>query len=233
MSLKMKKIIYGLLMIVGGLLITSNFMVNSSEIDHKMVSASGTTCKWISESGYGLGPRYVIPTKIDNLKFSYDSSNSRVRMASLPAYATFYLLPCSTVNSGVSKDGFKIYDSSGNPYNNEIVAGDYENNNKYVLLYYVDVTASSSDLNVYWANVKNGQFDLVRIEKNDSYYYFYDSYANRELEVSGVEEYKKIFSKYTSYYINYSDGMKTWLSDYPTDINDDGEWTFTCVCAEY
>lgn len=232
-DLKMKKVIYGLLIIVGGLLIASNFMLDSSKIDHKIVNASGTTCKWISESGYGLGPHYVIPSKINSTDFYYDSSNSRIRISILPI-ASFEILPCSpSVNYGVSKDGFKIYDSLGNLYNNEIKEKDSDNNNKYVFLYYTEVAALSTETHYYWMNIENGQFNLKNMSRLGDFYFFYDSWANSPVDVLTFEEDKKIFSRYTPYHIQSFDGLQIRLSNYPTDIDGDGEWTFTCVCAEY
>ena len=54
----MKKVIYSLIVLIGIAAIASNFIINRDKLDHKQVSASGTACRWISDTGYGTGPIY-------------------------------------------------------------------------------------------------------------------------------------------------------------------------------
>lgn len=54
----MKKILYGIVLLLGIGFISTNFIVDTSTVDHKTVKAGGTACKWISDTGYGTGPIY-------------------------------------------------------------------------------------------------------------------------------------------------------------------------------
>lgn len=54
----MKKSLYGIIVLLGIGFISTNFIVDTSTVDHKTVKAGGTACKWISDTGYGTGPIY-------------------------------------------------------------------------------------------------------------------------------------------------------------------------------
>lgn len=93
----MKKTIYGLVILIGILTISTNFMMDESNVDFKNAKASGTACRWISESGYGMGPHYVTePTDYNQSQFN--------------------LLMCNSANSGDKKDGYLIYNEDATAY---------------------------------------------------------------------------------------------------------------------
>ena len=54
----MKKILYGIVLLLGIGFISTNFIIDTNTVDHKIVKAGGTACKWISDTGYGTGPIY-------------------------------------------------------------------------------------------------------------------------------------------------------------------------------
>lgn len=54
----MKKILYGIIVLLGIGFISTNFIIDTNTVDHKTVKAGGTACKWISDTGYGTGPIY-------------------------------------------------------------------------------------------------------------------------------------------------------------------------------
>lgn len=96
----MKKVVYGIVILIGLLCISTNFIINEKNIDFKKTSASGTACKWISESGYGMGPYYVTGVATDATKY----------------LKGLQLLTCNSSNAGTVKDANKLYNQDGSLY---------------------------------------------------------------------------------------------------------------------
>lgn len=211
----MKKIIYGLIVLIGGVLIASNFVVDSTKLDHKTVSASGTACKWISESGYGIGPMYI-----EEGKTNISSINSK---GYIYLYGTsdtkyteniFNLFPCTSSNSSIDeKDGNLLYNADGSLFN-----GYFGFHARYLsgstIDYRVAVNVSNGILNKY--GVSGTTWQEVRtttLTYNGSF--FNDIHFIPNLG------------------IDYS--VPSQLVNYDYDYSSDGidGMTFTCVCAEY
>ena len=78
--------------------------------------------------------------------------------------------------------------------------------------------------------VTNGVISNVKSYTNSSIYK-YDYSSNTLVNISNPNffAYYNISLGPVLNNHNYSDTY----NEYPTDINGDGEWTFTCVCAEY
>ena len=106
----MKKVIYGILILIGVAAITSNFMVDSSKLDHKKVSASGTACRWISNTGYGVGPIYYDETKANSLTAGRDYYTALEKFE-----RSISLVDCDDSVQGVKLSGGIVYDSNNTP----------------------------------------------------------------------------------------------------------------------
>lgn len=108
----MKKIVYGITILLGILAIGSNFLVDNSLIDHKTVKAGGTSCRWISDTGYGVGPIY------------------RNTSISSETWAQFSIMKCNTSTVDSQKKFGIVYasatgDTKYNTTNGVEVGGDY------------------------------------------------------------------------------------------------------------
>lgn len=99
----MKKIVYAVTVLLGIITISSNFLLDTNLIERKTVKAGGTACRWINESGYGVGPVY------------YDSTSASGPRGRSKLVSGVKLFECNTSNVSVNKkyDGQKIYDNSG------------------------------------------------------------------------------------------------------------------------
>lgn len=204
----MKKILYGIIVLLGIGFISTNFIVDTNNVDHKTVKAGGTACRWVSESGYGVGPHYVKSTTC-NSSGTCDSSDTNI----LDNFID--LLPCSVSNSDDTKDGKKLYNSD-----NSLFTG-YIRFSNHVF---------SSATHSIFLKVTNGVISNVKSYTNRSIYkYDYSSDTLVNISNPNFFAYYNISLGPVLNNHNYSDTY----NEYPTDINGDGEWTFTCVCAEY
>lgn len=209
----MKKVIYGFTILLGIGLISTNFIINdTSNIDHKTVKAGGTACKWISESGYGVGPYYVIDTTCNETGTSCGNATD----TTLNDYIE--LIPCNNSSDvGKTKDGNKLYNS----INNDDLFSGYI---RFILHY------QSSANHPVFLKVEDGEIVHIKTFNNRK-----TSSYNNSSNIVIDEDNPELFSwheislaaamgaiHYGNEYIQHS-----------TDINGDGEWTFTCVCAEY
>lgn len=208
----MKKIIYISITLLGIFLIGTNFITDSSKLDHKTVKASGTACKWISESGYGVGPYYV--NKAWYTSYDVDDITSYI---STP---TIELLPCNINNANDEKLGDLFYTSTGELFNGYI-AKKHE--------YIAESTGTGLD-SIYLFNIIDGAIKEYNIST------VWTSFTGEPTIVSSPTVYFSSF--HPSFYnylgtdINIMDSSNA-LPSYPTDVDGDGKWTFTCVCAEY
>ena len=110
----MKKIIYGLIVLLGIGFISTNFIVDTSTLDHKTVKAGGTACKWISDTGYyGLAPVYYIAP--DKTWWSYADGHYRAETYANILTNHLTVVPCSSNNSGNQLSYGIIYDKNLNP----------------------------------------------------------------------------------------------------------------------
>ena len=210
----MKKILYGILILIGGSVIASNFMVDNSKLDHKRVSASGTICKWISESGYGVGPYYTN----SNVTGTCASSGTNCSIDGDLNLGNFIdIVPCNTSIVLQTIDGNKLYASIND---DDFFTG-------YIRF---DLAQDSSARNTAFLKFSNGVLNVIKTSTSASIENYSDSNFNNT--ISGP---KNLFSNYS---MNLASSFNTLgyhsdYNDYTTDINGDGEWTFTCVCAEY
>ena len=210
----MKKIIYGLLILVGGLVIASNFMVDTSKLDHKLASASGTACRWVSESGYGVGPHQINSageaTCSDDGK-RCDSGRTNV----LGKYID--IIPCNSNNSSDQKNGNYIYTSENTPYTGYI---------RFVVRY------QDSAVHPVFLYVNNGKIKNIREFSTTATSSYYSSNSHTDAAQPNLFSYYSI--NLEPILIEGTDtdwwGFNSTYDQYP--IND-GEWDFTCVCAEY
>lgn len=205
----MKKVIYGFTILLGIVLISTNFIINdTSNIDHKTVKAGGTACKWISESGYGVGPYYVNDVAIANVNestgrltdFSVDSKDK-----------IFSLFKCDNSNTGITMDGSLIYNADKTLFTGyygyvmfdpSFLTG--QMNLKKRLLYVVD------GIELY-----SGSIDTGKIYTTD-------------ISTVVTEETRTRVNSINIFLDNYS---LPYTIDY--EVNSDNEREFTCVCAEY
>lgn len=202
----MKKVIYGFTILLGIGLISTNFIINdTSNIDHKTVKAGGTACKWISESGYGYGPIYI--------KDSCKSTVTDTKISVSYDMNTFNMFECNNSTSGSKMDGNLIYNSDKTLYDG------------YFRFYRIFHTGSDTTYSIY-VKVENGRLTYygtdnktTEIDKPISYNF------NTTLMMS--------FDSFLADLTNYRHTIVDSILGYEPDVNNDGEVTYTCVCAEY
>lgn len=203
----MKKVIYGMIVLVGGLLIASNFIVDSSKIDHKKVSASGTACRWISESGYGYGPHYVVESGV-----TINSSGTTATVST----SNLNLFSCSAENAGTKKDGSLLYNDTGVEYTGYLGLDYYSSPTN------VQYTKYAASLYYF----ESGKM-VKALSQSDSSYSNSKSFIIANLVNSSM-------NLFNGYQIDFNAGGyyigKQIKISYP---NSSDEWIFTCVCAEY
>lgn len=98
----MKKIIYGIVILICLFVVSTNFIEDGDSIDFNQASASGTACRWISDKGYGSGPIY----------FDNDSIVTDSVFAASILRSGLKLMSCDTFNVGYQYDSGKIYSSN-------------------------------------------------------------------------------------------------------------------------
>ena len=125
----MKKIIYGLIVLLGIGFISTNFIVDTSTVDHKTVKAGGTACKWISDTGYyGLAPVYYIAP--DKTWWSYADGHYRAETYANILTRHVSVVECSSNNDGEQLQYGVIYDENLNPLSSILSPSQNQNLNK-------------------------------------------------------------------------------------------------------
>ena len=131
------------------------------------------------------------------------------------------MLPCNISNSNDKKLGDLFYTSTGELFNGYIAKRH-------------DYIAESSSVGVngfYIYNIIDGT-----IKEYESCSIWNDLGEGKSYTVSSPTVYfssfQPSFYNYIGTFINTMDDTNT-LPSYPTDVDGDGNWTFTCVCAEY
>ena len=109
----MKKVIYGVLVLLGICLVSTNFILDNKKIDYKQASASGTACKWISESGYGVGPYYLEGISYTGTGLEYTRYYKYSNGSWNEKYVEFSVLPCDSTSAQITRDGYRIYEIDG------------------------------------------------------------------------------------------------------------------------
>ena len=159
----MKKILFIGLILIGIISIGSNFLVDTSKLDHEVVNASGTACKWISESGYGAGPYYVKPNATAHHHTHTWSTGDIDYVTVRGDYGLMSILPCNSSNEGSQKDGNKIYDESGNLYSSPAIEKGGISSGEVVLFYGSPFSNATDDYYLLYS--KEGKGGLIRLEK--------------------------------------------------------------------
>lgn len=221
----MKKIIYGILVLIGGVLIASNFNLDTNKLDHKKVSASGVGCRWISESGYGVGPYYFTNDNISGTPAIGASSIKLLSKDSVVTDGLFKVLSCNSSISGQTKNGNLIYTSTGDPYTGYI--GYYHSTGPAETYSYGRVIEIvDGKIKKHGQSDSDGNNIVVKSTALKSVSFNYSNF-----NVLAFNDFDAIFHNYSS--SEYYRYQGEFAIDYDTDVNGDGEFTFTCVCAEY
>lgn len=135
----MKKILYGIVLLLGIGFISTNFIVDTSTVDHKTVKAGGTACKWISDTGYGTGPIY----------YSCDNTTENF------LYECVSIFKCdSSLEGEVLKSGV-IYNDDRTLLNGKIRTRKQANNNTD------DYTFENGIVTMYQKEYPNSKYVLV------------------------------------------------------------------------
>lgn len=214
----MKKIIYGLLILVGGLVIASNFMVDTSKLDHKLASASGTACRWVSESGYGVGPHQINDDAEVTCTTNAGAESCSVKN-NKNLGTVIDIIPCGSNNVNDQKNGYNIYRIK---------------NNEYIgYTGYIQFTAEANMGYPIFISVDDGTIDYIKVYREAGA----TSPAN-ETKGYYLFDNPSLFAYYTINISPFFSSGKSPFNSAPLVTYDqypinDGEWNFTCVCAEY
>lgn len=116
----MKKILYGIIVLLGIGFISTNFIVGTDKLDHKVAKAGGTACKWISDKGSGIAP--IFYSEPDSSWWKYEDGHSK--QATYANLFTMHLkaVDCSSSNEGQELSAGIVYDQDLNPLTGVILS---------------------------------------------------------------------------------------------------------------
>lgn len=149
----MKKILYGIIVLLGIGFISTNFIVDTSTVDHRTVKAGGTACKWISDTGYGTAPIYFKCTPISGYKYDiYDEILSEC----------LSFIKCDSHNDGqILKNGI-VYDTDMTPLNGDKRMDRQANDNSEKYTFQNGIVIKHSDRGSNASETVNYQYALTQ-----------------------------------------------------------------------
>ena len=159
----MKKFLYGIIVLLGIGFISTNFIVDTNTVDHKIVKAGGTACKWISDTGYGTGPIYFNCAPLSG--YIYDIYDEFLNEC-------LSFIKCDSHNEGQALKNGIVYDKNMTPLNGDKRMNRQANGNSEKYTFQNGIVIKYSSLGSNTSQTVNYQYVLTQ------------SYAVKDMDVS-------------------------------------------------